>query len=95
MPAPAAPAAPTAAAKPAPKVCWNCAGTRGTPARGERYCTKCQLRGEDSPLVPCKHEGCNTVARRRRPGQQFFDCGQHQDFLNEKTALDKGDAENV
>lgn len=95
MPAPAVPAPLRVAKTPPAKTCWNCANTRGTPARGERYCTKCQLRGEDSPLVPCKFDGCNTVARRRWPGQQFFDCNRHQDAQNEKTALDDGEAENV
>lgn len=74
-PAPAA-AIPTATA-PAARICWNCANMHGTPARGEKFCTRCQLRGEDTPLVPCKVDQCNTVAKRRRPGQQFFDCGRH------------------
>lgn len=80
--------APTLPRTPAPPVCWNCAGARGKPVRGERYCTTCQLRGEDSPLVPCKHDGCNTVTKRRLPGQQKFDCGRHG-ATQEKASFDE------
>lgn len=95
MPAAPAPAAIPTAKAPAPRVCWNCGGTHGTPARGEKFCTRCQLRGEDTPLVPCRHDQCNTVAKRRRPGQQFFDCGRHGDVQNEKAAFDLDGAAHV
>lgn len=80
---------------PPARVCWHCAGARGIPKRGEKFCTPCQLRGEDSPLVPCRHDQCNTVAKRRWPGQQFFDCGRHGQVQNEKAAFDLEEAENV
>lgn len=94
---PATPPAPaTLATTKAPaRICWNCANTRGTPVRGERFCTKCQIRGEDTPLISCRHDGCNTVTKRRRPGQQFFDCPQHQDFPDEKAAFDREGGSHV
>lgn len=95
MPKPPAPPATLTPTKAPERRCWACAGARGIPKRGEKFCTGCQLRGEDSPLVPCKYEGCNTVAKRRWPGQQFFDCNRHQDTHNEKAALDLEGAENV
>lgn len=76
--------APLRTTKPENRICWNCGNSRATPSRGERFCTPCQLRGEDSPLIPCRHDGCNTAMKRRHPGQQTFDCGRHQEPNDEK-----------
>jgi hypothetical protein len=56
------------------KVCWAC-GQLGH-CKGS-YCTGCESRGFNTPIIGCRHEGCELTTRRTFPGQQHFDCKGH------------------
>lgn len=59
------------------KICWAC----GKPEAGKHatYCRSCEANGLNNPMISCYTEGCDAgVQRRTYPGQQHFDCGQHE-----------------
>ena len=58
-------------------MCSACGARKPIP--GEQYCKECVLAGRDNPFVECREPGCNTVAKRRFKGQQFFICNRHKE----------------
>jgi hypothetical protein len=66
---------PSESTSPAAKTkCWACGQLH--PGKGS-YCNGCTTRGFNTPIINCRHDGCEVTQRRVFPGQQSFECKGH------------------